>query len=66
MKTFETSGGKKIQMKIAPNTRHIKLEFSTGGELPEELSGYFTEEREAEIAITRYINKTPKQSKKDV
>lgn len=66
MKTFETNGGKKIQMKIAPNSSHIKLEFATGGELPEELAGLFTGEKEAEYAVNVYLSKPKKQSKQDV
>lgn len=57
MNTFETPNGKKIQMKIHPNTVLIKLEFATGGELPQDLSGLFTTEREATIAINRYLAK---------
>lgn len=55
MKTFETAAGKEIQMKIHPGTSHIKVSFGSGGELPEEFSGVFTTEREAEIAINKYI-----------
>jgi len=57
MKTFETPAGKRIQLKICPTTAHIKVEFSTGGELPMELSGLYTTEREAEISILKYLAK---------
>ena len=63
MKTFETPNGKKIQMKIHPNTVLIKLEFATGGELPQDLSGLFTTEREATIAINRYLSKQETKTK---
>lgn len=57
MKTFETPNGKKIQMKIQPNTVLIKLEFATGGELPSDLSGLFTTEKEAIYAVNKYLSK---------
>lgn len=57
MKTYETPGGKKIQMFICPKTAHIKVQFNPGGELPEELSGLFTTERQAEISIKSYLEK---------
>jgi hypothetical protein len=56
MKTFETPAGKKIQLKIQENSRLIKIEFATGGELPVELSGLFTTEREASFAVIRYLD----------
>lgn len=55
MKTFETPAGKVIQLKIDKKTSHIKIEFATGGELPECFTGLFTTEREAEIAVGRYL-----------
>lgn len=56
MKTYETPAGKVIQMKIDQKTSHIRVEFATGGELPESLSGLFTTEREASLAIIRYLD----------
>jgi len=61
MKIFETPAGKKIQLKICPRTAHIKIEFASGGELPEELSGLYTSEREAEISITKYLSHKTKK-----
>lgn len=55
MKTFETPAGKKIQLKIDQKTSLIKVEFASGGELPMCFTGGFTTEREAEIAVRRYL-----------
>lgn len=55
MKTFTTPAGKEIQLKIKNGTSHIQVEFSSGGQLPQEFLGVFTTEREAEIAILKYI-----------
>ena len=57
MKTFQTPAGKTIQMKYKDGTSHIRVEFAQGGELPEEFTGVFTTEREAEFAIIRYLSK---------
>ena len=56
MKTFETPGGKVIQLQIKENSSLIKVSVTTGGELPEELSGLFTSEKEAEKAILQYLD----------
>lgn len=64
MKSFETHGDKKIHLIIDPKTAHIKLKFSNGGEMPAELAGLFTSEREAEFAVNLYLDKTkPKVNK---
>jgi len=63
MIAFETSGGKKIEMVPAKGTSLFKLQFSPGGELPEELSGMFSAERDAEKAIRVYLAKS--KPKKD-
>lgn len=53
---FETPNGKVIETIICPRTAHVKVQFATGGELPEALSGHFTSVREAEKAIVMYID----------
>jgi len=35
--------------------RNLRLKFTSGGELPEILSGCFTDERNAQIAIDKYL-----------
>lgn len=57
MKEYKTKAGKEIALIICPKTNHIKLQFTSGGELPEELTGLFTSEREAEKVITQYLER---------
>lgn len=53
MKEFETKGGKKIV--LVPEGNAIRIMFSPGGELPEELTGKFTSEFFVERAILSYL-----------
>ena len=55
MKTFETPNGKEIAMVICPKTAHIKIQFTSGGELPVMLSGLYTSETDAIKDITIYL-----------
>ena len=48
-----TPNGKEIDI-IADNN-HIKVQFKTGGELPQILSGLFTSRVEAQKAINIYL-----------
>lgn len=66
MKSFSTHGEKEIQLVICPKTAHIKAKFSNGGELPPELSGYFTSERQAELAVNMYLDRTKDRKKSKV
>lgn len=61
MTKFETPNGKELT--IIPVGNHLKIQFTSGGELPEELSGFFTEYRYAEQAINRYLES--KKTKKN-
>lgn len=61
MKKYKTKAGKEITLFICPKTNHIKVQFSSGGELPEELTGLFTSEREAEKVITPYLERKASQ-----
>jgi hypothetical protein len=63
MKTYQTSGGKQITLFICPKTAHIKAQFVPGGELPQELAGLWTSEREADISIIKYLDKTKDKKK---
>lgn len=63
MKSFTTHNGKEIQ--LVRNGNHIKMQFGSGGELPQDLSGLFTNETAAEIAIIKYLDNT-KSRKKEV
>jgi hypothetical protein len=57
MKTFTTPNGKEIQIFRDKVSAQYKLQFSSGGELPEELTGIFTNELFAETAINKYLEK---------
>lgn len=61
---FETPNGKKIT--IVNVGRLLKIQFTSGGELPEELSGLFTDVRTATIAINKYLETKAPRSKKSV
>jgi hypothetical protein len=52
-----TTNGKEIDIVVAPNSQHYKVQFKTGGELPVELSGLFTSYKNALIAVAVYLNK---------
>lgn len=56
MKTYQTPAGKVIQLKRDVKTSLIRIEFASGGELPECLSSLSTTEREAEITILKYLD----------
>jgi len=61
----KTHGGKTIQ--LIPDRRHTayKFQFVPGGELPEDLSGIFMDERAAKVALARYLERTkPKENAK--
>ena len=57
MKTYTTPNGKEIQIFRDKVSAQYKLQFSSGGELPEELTGIFTNELFAETAINKYLEK---------
>jgi len=66
IKTYETEGGKELQLFICPTTAHLKFQFGSGGELPHSLDGHFTSERIADVAARSYLltAQQKKQSKK--
>lgn len=55
MKKYITPNGKEIEVKY--DGRNCKIQFTSGGELPAELSGLFTSPYFADMAILSYINK---------
>jgi hypothetical protein len=56
-------GGKKIQLVLDKRHAAYKFQFNPGGELPEDLSGLFMDERNAKIALARYLDRTkPKKN----
>ena len=63
MKTYTTKGGKEISVVRDTNSQHLKIQFASGGQLPEELSGIYTSESFAEQAIRGYISRQETISK---
>lgn len=61
---FETPNGKIVTTFIDPGTAHVRIKFTTGGELPAELSGLFTSIRVAEQMIRGYISKLSLEQEK--
>jgi hypothetical protein len=57
MKTFTTPNGKEIEIFRDKQSAQYKIQFTSGGELPEELTGIFTNELFAETAINKYLEK---------
>lgn len=62
MKKYTTPKGKEIELVYAG--RNIACRFVGGGELPEELAGLFTDERQADQAITKYLARKVKDDDK--
>lgn len=52
-----TPNGKKIQVILDKRYATYRFQFVPGGELPEELTGQFVDERNAKIALARYLEK---------
>lgn len=61
LKSYQTNGGKELQLFVCPTTAHLKFQFGSGGEIPDSLSGYYTSEYVADQAAQTYLNN--KQSK---
>lgn len=60
MKKFVTEKGKEIT--TYPEGRNYRIKFTSGGELPEQLSGIFTDQRKVEEAINIYLGKKSKDA----
>ena len=55
MDTFMTPNGKEIKIVNAPGTGHYQIQFTQGGELPSELTGFFTSSAIAQVAVRNYL-----------
>jgi hypothetical protein len=55
MDTFMTPNGKEIKIVNAPGTGHYKIQFTQGGELPHELTGFYTSSAVAQVAVRNYL-----------
>jgi len=60
---FKTPAGKSIAFVREPKNGYIKIQFSEGGELPQELQGFFTTPVMAEKAVRAYIDSKTTKSK---
>jgi len=60
--SLTTVNGKEIAIVNAQGTGHCKIQFTTGGELPESLSGLYTSIKEAEKAVICYIERSKNKS----
>lgn len=57
MTDLVTVNGKEIRVAIDPKTAHYKLEFTSGGELPADLSGLYTSAAVATLDAIKYIER---------
>lgn len=62
MKTYKTEKGKEIE--VYYSGRNLAVRFKGGGELPEELSGIWTDERALEHSVLKYLAKKEKNDDK--
>lgn len=53
---MKTENGKEIKVVRDPISANFKIQFTSGGELPLELSGFFTKETLATNAVLRYLD----------
>lgn len=60
MTGLKTEAGKEIDIVVDNKTAHYKIQFKTGGELPQELTGLFTSTYKAIEAINRYLGNRKK------
>lgn len=51
----ENSIQKEIEIAVKPGTSHYHMYFTTGGQLPKELTGLFVSRRDAERAKNTYL-----------
>lgn len=53
---FKTPAGKTITTKREPKNGYLQIQFKEGGEVPNELQGFFTSPAIAEKAIRVYLD----------
>ena len=59
-----TSGGKVIEAKMQSNRCLYRIQFQSGGQLPRELEGEFTNVGEAQQVVDFYLDAESKKSGK--
>lgn len=57
MSNLVTINGKELKVVIDPKTAHYKLQFTSGGELPVELTGLYTSAAVATLDAIKYIER---------
>lgn len=65
MSTFTTPKGKDVATFICPKTSLHRIKFTSGGELPERLSGLYTTEALADQAIVQYLEESKQPRVRD-
>jgi|TARA_R110001592_G_scaffold46736_2_gene148709 hypothetical protein len=55
IRSYKTKGTKELEAFIHPGTAHYKLQWSGGGELPQELSGMYTSLNLVDTAVLSYL-----------
>ena len=66
MTGYVTHGGKSIILKPVEGSSLIRIVFESGGELPPEFEGAFTDATSAKKAIEKYLLRTAPKPKKQV
>lgn len=56
IRSYMTKGLKELQTYIKPGTSHYLIQWSDGGQLPQELSGMYTSVSNVDTAVFNYIN----------
>ena len=66
MTTLVTAGGKELKIVVSPNSSHYRIQFTSGGELPQYLTGLYTSYAMAEKDAIAFVarSKEEKQTKK--
>lgn len=69
MSSLITANGKELKV-VSSGTGYYKIQFTTGGELPEHLSGLYTSSNLAYIDAVKYVERSkekvqPKKSTKE-
>lgn len=63
VRSYATKGIKKLETYIEPGTSHYILRWAGGGELPEELSGVYTNVSLVDQAVFKYISNQKEEKK---
>jgi len=56
IRTYKTKGAKELEALIHPGTAHYILQWSGGGEVPQELSGMYTSLNLVDTAVLTYLS----------